>query len=549
MLNRLDMNTNASWTMNGARFSNRIVHFGVAVFVTVIGMSAAVASELWPGFAVGLGALSENEAGNAIAVDNAGNVYVTGLFRATMDFDPGPGTAMLAGNGGVNCFALKLNASGGFEWAWTTENSTEIAGEGIAVDDSGNVYVTGNLQGSADMDPGPGVVNVSSAGYMDMFLVRLDTSGNLVWAKAFGSVDDDRGQAVAVDASGNVLVTGNFSDTVDFDPGPGNGNRTSSGFKDIFVLKLDSSGDLVWVTSVGGGYQDEGHAIASDAAGNILLTGEFRDTVDFDPGLGVFPLSVNGNIPEVVSDVFVLKLDSSGGFVWAGRMGGGLGDIGRGIAVDPLGNIYTAGIFGGVAVDFDPGTDTSVLRSNGPIDFFVQKLDASCNFLWAKGAGGPSYESANAIAVDALGNAYIAGAFIEKVDFDPGPGEFFVESNSEDFFLLKLGSSGAFNWAYTYGQPNVNKGDRGFGVAVDADGSVYSTGYFSGSVDFDPGPITRIVQSAGGYDIFVYKLIEPFAALPTSSNATRSVLAFFVIAFAMLAIARKGWIIGSLGRR
>src|SRR5262249_36288313 len=158
----------------------------------------------------------------------------------------------------------------------------------IAVDASGNVYTTGYFTGTADFDPDAGVFNLTAAGSFDIFVSKLSASGNFVWAKVMGGGSDDLGQSISVDASGNVCTTGYFTGTADFDPGAGVFNLTAAGYYDIFVSKLDASGNFAWAKAIGGTGGDEGYSIAIDSSGNVYTTGAFGGTVDFDPNAGVF---------------------------------------------------------------------------------------------------------------------------------------------------------------------------------------------------------------------------------------------------------------------
>ena len=189
----------------------------------------------------------------------------------------------------------------------------------------------------------------------------------------FGSTDEDKGYSVAVDSSGNIYTTGIFSGTVDFDPGVGTANLTSAGSWEVFVSKLNSAGELVWVKKFGSTAADQGRAIAVDTLGNVYTTGSFSGTVDFDPGAGT------SNLFSGQDAVFVLKLNSAGEFVWAKQFNESWTSVAYGysIAVDSLGNVYTTGIFRGT-VDFDPGAGASNLTSagaTGNVDAFVSKLD------------------------------------------------------------------------------------------------------------------------------------------------------------------------------
>ena len=175
-------------------------------------------------------------------------------------------------------------------------------GWGIAVDGSGNVHTTGNFQDTADFDPGPGTSNLTSNGSSDVFVSKLDSNGNFVWAKNMGG-GADHGLGIEVDGSGNIHTTGIFNGTADFDPGPGSFNLTSNGGRDVFVSKLDSDGNFVWAKSIGGAFADQVSGIALDGSGNVHTTGFFGSTADLDPGLGTFNLTSNGSF-----DIFISKL-------------------------------------------------------------------------------------------------------------------------------------------------------------------------------------------------------------------------------------------------
>jgi len=372
--------------------------------------------------------------GFGIAVDGAGNVYTTGAFEGTVDFDPGPGAFNLTSAKGDGIFVQKLDANGHFVWARAMGETGTGMGFGIAVDGTGNVYITGVFGGTADFDPGPDTFHLSSVGFQDIFVQKLAADGHFVWARAMGGTRIDGGYAISVDGAGNVYTTGAFMGTADFDPGPGAFELSSAGGFDIFVQKLDANGDFVWARAMGGTISDVGNGIAVDGAGNVYTTGYFRNTADFDPGPGTYYLSSAGD-----RDIFVQKLDAGGHFVWARSMGGMGPDQGFGIAVDATGNVYSMGYFRNT-VDFDPGPGAFNLTSAGFQDIFVQKLDAGGHFLWARSMGGTNSDVGYGIAVDSAGNVYTTGSFMGTADFDPGPGAFNLTSaGGTDIFVLKLG--------------------------------------------------------------------------------------------------------------
>jgi hypothetical protein len=184
-------------------------------------------------------------------------------------------------------------------------------GKGIAVDDLGNSYITGIFRGTVDFDPSAAVLNLTAIDLSDGYVQKLDSDGNLIWAKAFGGLNYVSGNAIAVDASENVYVAGHFFETADFVPGVGVFNMTADADEDVFVLKLDPNGDFLWAKSFGAEDDDVARSIAIDLTGNICVTGLYINTVDFDPGPGVAELTSitsGGPFPSENSDIFVLKL-------------------------------------------------------------------------------------------------------------------------------------------------------------------------------------------------------------------------------------------------
>ncbi len=327
-----------------------------------------------------------HEAGNNLALDDAGNIYVTGFFYYTVDFDPGPAVNNLTSLGTSAAFVLKLNSSGNFVWAKAMIDPdppyTGSNGYSIALDKSGNVYTTGNTSNQCDFDPGPGTFFLAEGG---TFISKLDNDGNFVWAKGIGGVSNGTVNTghhfINIDKDNNVLVTGNFSGTIDFDPGTAYFNITAAGLYDMFIVKLKNDGDLLWAKSMGGdSAYTIPYAVVSDNSGNVYTSGIFSSTVDFDPGSGTYNLTCGGNF-----DMFINVLDASGNFVCGGRVGGSdpSADLCYGycITVDATKNIFVTGSFNGT-VDFDPGSGSNTL-STGDISqcFFGKYGECSLSLL------------------------------------------------------------------------------------------------------------------------------------------------------------------------
>jgi len=438
------------------------------------------------------------EYGLSTALDATGNMYTTGYFSGTVDFDPGSGIFNLTATGSKAAFVSKLDSAGNFVWAKSFGSSGASGANSIVVNSAGHVYVGGYFSGSGDFDPGIGVFNLTPVGLQDAFLIKLDSTGNFKWAKNIGGPGSDNAMSVKLDPSENIYLIGIFIGTVDFDPGPGVMNLVSAGNIDGFITKLDAAGSLIWARHQGGIAADVNYAAAIDAAGNIYTTGYFSGTADFNPGTGVFNLTATG-----FNDIFVSKLDAGGNFMWARSMKGTSSEIAYSIAVDDYGHVYTTGTFSDT-VDFDPGADSVKLVGSGNQDVFISKLDTAGNFVWAGKIGGTDFEHSSALITDPAGNVYISGRFMDTVDFDPTNGVYnLMAAGNLDVFVLKLDSAGNLLWAKAAGGPDV---ETGFSIAVDRSDNVYMAGTFTDTADFDPGPGVLNLPSAGSTDIFLMKL-------------------------------------------
>lgn len=481
----------------------RIVLFTVTAVVLLDPVASKTTDQefVW---ARSMGGSVADDHGYSVFVDESGYVYTTGDFEGTADFDPGPEVYNLTSAGGSDIFVSKLDASGTFVWARRMGGYGGDSGSSVTVDHAGNVYTTGFFHGTADFDPDPDRVhNLNSPlGNEEVFISKLDSRGDFMWARQLGGSTDAVGTSLIVDPRGNVYTTGVFRGTADFDPDPDliyNLTSTTGSDDDIFVSKLDADGNFVWAKRMGGGYFDIGSSIAVDRSGDVYTTGYFSGSADFDPGPGADVLTSDINIAEV----FVSKLDSKGAFVWAKRMGGNRDDVGSSIAVDRRGNVYTTGSFQGTA-DFDPDPDVIYnLTSTAGRDIFVSKLDSDGRFIWARGMGGTQDDGGSSIAVDHRGNVYSTGSFVASADFDPGPGVYNIRAGYRDIFVSKLNADGDFVWAKSVG---ASSDDGGHSIALDNSGDVYVTGYFTGTVDFDLGTGIYPLVSSGRADAFILKL-------------------------------------------
>jgi len=411
--------------------------------------------------------------GFGITVDNAGNTYVTGFFNGTATF----GSYSLSGYGDI--FVAKMDANG--NWLWATQagggGTSGDFGFGITVDDAGNSYVIGSFHGTATF----GFYSLPSSGYEDIFVAKLNATGNWLWATQAGGTSNDRGYGITIDDAGNSYVTGGFQGTATF----GSYYLTSSSI-DIFVAKMDEDGNWLWVTQAGGTESSFGHGITIDNEGNSYVTGYFRDTATF----GSHSLTSNGN-----ADIFVAKMDANGNWLWATQSGGGGYDEGNGITIDDTGNSYVTGTF-----DYTATFSSYSLYSNGSWDIFVAKMDTDGNWLWATNAGGTSNDRGYGITIDDAGYTYVTGRIQDTATF----GSYTLPCYGyADIIVAKMDSIGNWIWATRAGGTyDGYYGDSGKGITIDDAGNSYVTGYFQGTAFFGYYSI-----SGSGYeDIFVAKL-------------------------------------------
>ncbi|HYE80501.1 MAG TPA: hypothetical protein VEI97_21205, partial [bacterium] len=439
--------------------------------------------------------------GYAVSTDNAGNILVAGVFRGTVDFDPGPGSSPRTSQGEWDGFVAKFDAGGQFLWvaSWGGENYDEaFAAE---ADPEGNVFVTGRFSSTTvDFDPGPGEEPRTNSGGYDCYAVRLDPTGNLQWAAAWGGGGNDKSTGLALDPRGAPHMAGSFIGTVDFDPGAGTVERTSGGGSDdSFLLKLDpETGAFADLLTLGNDVSDYAEDVEFDSAGNLVLAGIFQTTMDFDPGPDVQNRTAVGFSP------YLLKLDPRFSYTWVAALGvsSSLGLTFHGLDIDPTDAVYLGSEFS-IGTDFDAGPGVEPRAPVGATDAFVVKYDSMGSFQWVAAVGGGGGDWGRGVAAD--GEAvYLAGEFNNTVDFDPGAGSApLTSAGSGDAYLLKLTAAGEYVWASRWG---AGQQDLAYDVSLRAGCDPLTTGTFQGLVDFDPGAGTSEVSAVGSFDAFLLKL-------------------------------------------
>lgn len=384
-----------------------------------------------------------------------------------------------------------------FEWVAPIQSTDINQTLGGALDHDENVITVGWYQGTQDFDPGPGVYNLTT-NFEDIYIRKLDANGNFIWAKQISGFGTNKPYAVACDTFNNIYVYALLQTQVDADPGPGTYNLLGDAGQQVFIGKYNEDGDLIWANLF------PGNVMASTrrkmmclADGSLIFTGYFGGTKDFDPSIGVY------NLTSVdYSNGYVMKIDSAGNFVWAKAFLGGSG-IANSVTSSDNGNIFVTGRFIGTT-DFDPGpeTNTQVSLNIDKTDGFIVKLDANGNFIWVKVISGSDNVDAVNIVVDDSENCLITGEYKGVVDLDPGVANFTQTSSGlKDAFLVNLNDSGNFSWGHGFGGSFDEKTTH---VICDEANNWYATGYFYGTVDFEPGiGITQL--TANTYDIYLLK--------------------------------------------
>ena len=384
---------------------------------------------------------SEADIAYGIAADGSGNVYITGYTQGGLDGNS---------NTGVNdIFSVKYDSSGIKQWTRQLGTSTFDTAYGVAVDNSGNVYITGYTQGGLDGN--------TSAGNKDIFLMKYDSAGTKQWTKQLGTSGVDIAYGVAVDGGGNVYITGETNGGLD--------GNTNTGEYDVFLVMYDSLGTKQWTRQFGSSYSDIGRGVAVDGSGNIYITGETVGGLDGNTNAGSY-------------DMFLVKYNSSGAKQWTKQLGDLYSNSSSGVAVDGIGNIYIIG-------DIVDGLDGNTAA--GDYDMCLVKYTSSGAKQWTKQLGSSMSDNAQGIAVDGSGNVYITGGTSGGLDGNSNTG-------MNDIFLVKYDSSGTKQWTRQLGTSTI---DFAYGVAVDGSGNVYITGETSGDLDGN--------SNTGMNDIFLVK--------------------------------------------
>lgn len=372
------------------------------------------------------------------------NIYLCGAFESTTDFDPGSGTAIHISNGSYDAFVTKYDSQGNYIWAFTIGGGDYEQCVDIVTDINANIYISGLFYGTVDFDPGPNeyLITAPSIDYGGNFIAKYGPDGSLIYAKAIGGGNSELiASEIEVDSSGNLYLTGGYTDTADFDPGPDEAVLTAS-YYDLFFAKYDPDGNYLFAKSIGNGDEVTSSSLTMDHEKNFYFTGYFYGPTDFDAGDNEFILNTAGN-----RETFIAKYDADGEFINAIALEGSENSYGWGFSIvtDVNDNLYVLGKFND-DVDFDPGNDLAVLSAGTfPDALYLALYNTDLQYRDAIAIPGSDFGISASCALDPDGNIYITGLFNDEADFDPGPGESILASNGYDDIFLAKYSQGVLN--------------------------------------------------------------------------------------------------------
>jgi hypothetical protein len=452
------------------------------ILALLLSLSRLPALAQAPGFATHGGG-GNDDYGQRVALDVAGNSYVVGEFSGTATFD----TASIAGPGRWNIYLAKYDRAGRVAWArtvaYTTAAGSDLYANAVAVDRSGHIYIAGRFVADVTFD---GVSRVS-VGSSDMYLVKLGPSGEFDWVKTpggagNGSFGQDGITSMGLDSAGNIYCSGHYNTDARFDAIQLSSTLTF----EAFIAKYDSAGHVLWARSAGEfGALHIALGMAVDGAGNTYTTGKFFNKISF----GEFVLDAI----DAEQKIFIVKTGPDGTVLWAKKVGsGGYYGSAQGVAVDALGNVYVAGQFR-ATISF--GT---VEHSFGHMQYAILavKYDRDGNYAWSVQATGEDQSAmASQVMTDRAGNVYLAGHFQGSMAFGP----YKLSSAIGSGFVARLDANGPPAFAQAISGTGAAEAN---GLAITAEGDPVVVGSFSGTATIG----TAQLSSAGLYDMFLARL-------------------------------------------
>ena len=435
--------------------------------------------------------------GSGVAIDANQNIYDVSNYMGTVSVAIG---LNFVSKGQDDILIRKSSAFGILQWVKQIGGKGQDLSYDIAIDNDQNLFVAGTFRDSLFL--GNQLVLNGSSDNQSSFILKLNPEGNLIWAQKMTSNIAVNIRTITSGGPNDLVVSGSFEGSAIF---ANQFTLNSNGGNDIFILKMNgSTGEPTFIRRIGGTEQEFATQHAIDNQNNIYLTGDFRQVLDFDPGIGENLLNTKG-----LTDIFLLKFSASGILQWAKSYGGINVDYGHSLVADKDRNIILTGRFSEI-VGF--GNTSQAVQSKGSTDIFVLKVDQNGNTVWVKSYGDVNADQGSQVIVNQTGVIYIAGIFRGKVDFDPSF-EFSSRSESKggaDAFVAVYNQDGSFNVHFSLGGvANEQISD----IALRNNGELVTTGGFGAIVDFDPTSSEVSIFSSGGLDAFlsnVFICVNPY---------------------------------------
>jgi Secretion system C-terminal sorting domain len=430
------------------------------------------------------------EFGNAVSIYNTQNIYDVTSFMGTVSVTSSMG---FTSRGAEDILIRKSSSLGVLQWVKQIGGTKQDIAYDVATSEGDHVYIVGTFRDSLYLDSD--LILEGNPDKTTSFLLKLNGIGDLIWVRKFDSDMGIEAKSMATAGDGQVIISGNFEGKASFSV---DHSLTSVGGNDIFILKInDITGEIIFLRQIGSNEHEYANQISVDIQHNIYVTGDFRSSLDFDPGPDISAFNTKG-----LTDIFLLKLSTSGLYQWAKTFGSTGLDFGQSIINDAQRNVIITGRF---SDNISFGDGISMLQSKGSTDIFLAKLDENGRTLWANSYGNTANDQGNQVIVNGTGVIYLAGVFRGKVDFDPS---FAYNNHSEskggaDAFIAVYNQDGTYNDHISFGgiaNEQMN------GIALKSNGEIVSTGGFGAIVDFAPGSAEANVFANGGSDAFLLNL-------------------------------------------
>jgi hypothetical protein len=357
-----------------------------------------------------------------LTIDNSGNCYIAGMFESdTLYFAPTIKLSKACETADADIFIAKYDSNGNALWAKKYGGSDWDKVTDICTDNLGNVIVSGTFWSSAINFDSYVLTNTTGS---NAFIVKLNSSGNALWARCSTGNLGNYGTCIAVDNNNNIVVGGSFqSATISF----GTQTLTNTGMWDLFLAKYDSNGNIIWAKKASGAKSDFLFALKIDNTGNIYITGRF---ISEQLTFGSLPSLINSG-GGYSYDVFIAKFDSNGFALWSKGFGGDKEENGLSLTIDNSSNLLISGLYESNSLSFD----SYVLNKSGQRNMFIAKLDQNSNVLWAVSSTGNNKDNINCITSDNAGNNYLFGSF--SSNFSIGTYNL-TSSGLSDVYLIKF---------------------------------------------------------------------------------------------------------------